>query len=135
MRDTADELADGLHLLRLAELIFNIFVFGDILDHGDTEFRVRDIISDERDREKRAHGFTVLADKALFHSVARHLTANKLCGKRLVLGVVVGVGDVGSWPVIQFAQTVSQHLGEGGIAVEQLAVDSGDGDAECGVFK
>ena len=76
VRHAAGELADGLHLLCLAQLVLEaqasflgLLARRDVLEHGDRELRPREPVAHERDGVMAPDDLAALRQAALFQPV------------------------------------------------------------------
>src|SRR6478752_4668912 len=103
VRDAAGELADGLHLLRLAQLLLELMAAADVFDQADTDA----VVDVERDVHVRVERRAVLAHVALVdrERVALRIVELVLHGER----PVVRVRDVGVVHPRELLALVAEH--------------------------
>ena len=113
MCDAAGELADGLHLLRLAQLCFGALLTRDVLDEAEQQWlaithRAQLRQTDAGPGDRRGTG-----DIADFHDVARRIVQQL---------AVIDVGDVGNGEFGDLVGGVAQHATERRVRLDDALV-------------
>ena len=101
VRDAAGELADGLHLLRLAELaleadalLLGLFARRDVLEHRDRELRLRECVAHERDGVVGPDDLSALREHALLEPVLLALARGELAEQLELAAAVIWMREL-----------------------------------------
>jgi hypothetical protein len=124
VRDTARELADGLHLLRLDELDLQRFSFRDVDEMQDETALA------EFTRVHLGHNFLLAAGERNFKRRAHRVPLLDLLKRGFECFVIFGADEFFEGRAFNFRNGNVQHIGEGIIAIGDgaLAVDLHDAE-------
>ena len=137
--DAAGELADGLHLLRLAQLaleaqraLLGLPARRDVLEHGDRELRPRESVANERDRVMAPDDLAALRQAALFQPVLLALALGELAEELELAGAIVGMRELGSRLALELLLREAEHLLESAVARDDAAFEIEHAGADRG---
>jgi hypothetical protein len=135
MGDAARELADALHALSMAQLLFELLACRDVLDDADRVTGFARGVARLRRRDMDPYDGAVLVDVALLHRVGQRLVLHHGAAQREVELQVFGMGDVLEAQICQLTRAVPDHGSEFFVDAQEAAVVGNDGNADCGLLE
>src|ERR1700739_2265740 len=130
----AGQTADGFHALRLAQLVFQGFAFGDIDGDADDVARSAFFVADQIQVEVGEDALAVAQEVTLLAAVVFKLSGKHLWKLHSVSSAVFGMRKlVKDRDILKVVRTEAQHLAASGIGGNYASVFSehrhGDGRA------
>jgi hypothetical protein len=108
--DAAGELADGLQLLHLAELRFQLPALGDVGEHGEGAAVLAGVVEQGRPGDPGPKLAPILVPEPALVLAGLARTGRRAGG--FMVGQVGGINEIAGRPLHQFLGRITEHLGQ-----------------------